>query len=298
MLKENAELYFNTFAYRFLKSPENPDYQLKTIGWQLQTSTSYNWNGMQRPEDEDHCVFQYTLSGEGFIRIENNVYALDKCKAFLIDIPSNHNYYISQENKKWEFIFIHIYGLKARQEYSKLKSIYGNIIELSPDSAVIEYLWKVYWDAANKNIIDGYQTSAIAYQFIMELYRSNTVSIEMSNEKYGEQIHRVVEYINNNYYLQLSLEDLAASALMSKFHFNRIFTKLVGTTPWNYLTKIRLEKSVQIMLTGNQSIDEISKLVGFSGENYFCKVFRKYLGTSPAKFRDEHFEFHNYHIKL
>ncbi|GFP74726.1 AraC family transcriptional regulator [Clostridium fungisolvens] len=298
MLYENSTKYLNSFGFHFLNSPKNSPYQLKSIGWEIRTSRSYSWDGMKRKDDNEHCIFQYTLSGSGEIRISDKVYALKKGDAFLIKIPDNHHYYLPESSDKWEFIYIHLYGQGSIVQCTDLLSSYGNVFKLSSDSPVITYLWKVYWDAVNNNIEDGYQTSSFAYNFIMELHRSKVVLENNISSKYSLSIESVINFIEHNFSTELTLDDLAKIANMSKFHFNRTFNAVVGTTPWNYLTKIRLEKSVELLLKDNISIDCIAKKVGFSGENYFSKVFRKYLGISPGRFREEHFEINNYSLKL
>ena len=295
---ENNSTYLETFGYHFLKTPQYPLYQLKTIGWQKQTSTDYYWDGMKRPDDEGHCIFQYTLSGFGCIEIDNKLHKLERNQAFLIEIPSEHKYYIPMGSEKWEFIFIHLYGKGIVDEVRNLQRLYGKIINFNPDSESIKYLWDIYWHAQNKNILDGFQTSAIAYQFVMELYRSKTVSMEISKEKYGESISNSVEYMKKNYFLQLNLDDIAEVSCMSKFHYNRIFLKIMETSPWNYLTKIRIEKAIELMQNDKYDLEMISKMVGFSSANYFNKVFRKFLGTSPGRYKKEHFSYLNYQVKI
>ncbi|WP_160677111.1 AraC family transcriptional regulator [Clostridium sp. C8-1-8] len=298
MLQDNSTKYLNSFGLHFLNSPKNAPYQLKSIGWELRQSKSYSWDGMKRQEDNEHCIFQYTLSGCGEIRIKDKIYSLKKGDAFLVKIPDDHHYYLPESSEKWEFIYIHLYGEGSIKECDSLLNSYGNILRFSSNSSVIIYLWKIYWEAVNQNIKDGYQTSSFAYNFIMELYRSKQNLEDNTSKKHTQNIDTVIGFIEDNYSKELTLDQLSEAAQMSKFHFNRTFNNLIGTTPWNYLTKIRLEKAVELMLREDSSIDIIAKKVGFSGENYFSKVFRKYLGTSPGRFREEHFKASNYSLKL
>ena len=122
--------------------------------------------------------------------------------------------------------------------------------------------------------------------------------MEVSKEKYGESILNSVEFMKNNYFLQLNLDDIAQASGMSKFHYNRTFMKIMETSPWNYLTKIRLEKAIEVMQNDKYNFEEIAKMVGFSSANYFNKVFRKFLGTSPGRFKKEHFSYPNYQVKI
>lgn len=302
MLKEANILLdsncYSSYGYHFVNTPDSPLFQIKALGLEKQSSCAYYWDGLKRPQDDGHIIFQYTLSGLGFMRLGETIHQLIKGTAFIIDIPSNHSYYLPKESKEWEFIYIHLYGKSILELYENIVKQKSNIILLSPSSQVIKYLWTLLTMAKSKNITDGFQTSGMAYQFMMELGRSDNIDILNSKEKFGSNIESAINFMLLNYSKELSLEDLSIISGLSKFHFSRTFARITGITPWNYLTKIRLEKSIELMQTENYDFNKISTLVGFSGANYFNKVFKKYLGTSPGKFREQHFSYQNYHIKI
>jgi YesN/AraC family two-component response regulator len=58
----------------------------------------------------------------------------------------------------------------------------------------------------------------------------------------------------------------------------------MGISPWDYLTKLRMEKAVYLMETHTYKLSEVAENVGYTSGNYFNKVFRKTFGTSPGKF--------------
>ena len=71
-------------------------------------------------------------------------------------------------------------------------------------------------------------------------------------------------------------------------HFSRQFHACYGITPHNYLTKLRLEHAMSLLLNTSLSIREIAQQSGFTESNYFTKVFRKYTHMTPGDFRKEH----------
>ena len=287
-----------SYGFNFLQGPDAPMYQMRALGWQKETSIQYKWNGLNRPLDEGMGIFQFTLSGKGIIEVNGEKIVLEKGKAFLVSIPSNHQYYLPEDSKQWEFVFITIIGSQISQDIKKLHEKYGQVITLSMHEPVMELFFNIYWQATGQKIVDGYQSSSLAYQFVMELFRMQLNKDDKLEAKYDKQIRQVITYLEDNYQKDLSLEELAKQAQMSKYHFNRTFTSIVGVTPIEQLTKIRLENAMRLLLHTNQNVELIAKLVGYSGANYFCKVFKKYCSITPLQFREQYASYTQIEIKI
>lgn len=296
LLDFNKEYMYKTFGYRYILAPQSPPVQLHSLGWQVQKSASYYFDGMKRPEESGNCIFQYTLSGSGLLEIEGEQHILKEGDAFLTVLPSNHSYYLPEESKEWEFLFITLNGNFAEEEWVKLQRMYGNVIRLHKEEGVIKYLFDIYWSAANDDIKDGFHTSAIAYEFIMKLNKSlNLTKLEFSKNRSMEQ---AILFMKQNFHKDISLLDIANHIHMSKFHFNHSFRKTVGITPWNYLTKIRIEHSIKLLVTTDYTLDKISVLVGYTSANYYSKVFHKFVGTSPGRLREKYSKINGYTLTI
>ncbi|MFU0828924.1 MAG: hypothetical protein ACFWTJ_15580 [Lachnoclostridium sp.] len=283
MRMNNEDYRYKSFLNYFHIKNEEYLCQLYSLGWQLRTSTKYDWDGRKRAEDRGQCIFQYTLSGFGKLDYDNKSVILDKGSAFLVTLPDEHRYYLPPESKKWEFLFITLSGEYTLKVWKQLQQQYGKVIKLPSKSKVLQLLWNIYWEFAKKKVSDEYQTSVIAYQFIMELIKT----LEKKNEielRNNNNINLAIEYMKNNIHLPLTLEDIARSANLSKYYFSRLFTSLQGMTPWEYLSKLRMEKAVYLLQTHSYQINEIAEMVGYSSVNYFDKAFRKAFNTSPGKF--------------
>lgn len=297
MLDINQEFMYKTFGYRYIIGPQSPPAQLHSLGWQIQRNSSYYFDGLKRPEEAGNCIFQYTLSGSGLLEIDGHKHVLKEGEAFLIAIPGNHRYFLPDDKMEWEFIFITLNGTFAREEWAKLQEMYGNVIQLKKEDEVIKYLLDIYCSAANNGISDGFQTSSIAYDFLMKLNKSTSLPA-LDQLSGNNSMEHAILFMKNNFYRDISLDDIAMHVHISKYHFNHKFMKTVGITPWNYLTKIRIEHSIRLLVTTDYTLDKISLLVGYTSANYYNKVFHKYVGLSPGKLREKYRNVNEYTLNI
>ena len=121
---------------------------------------------------------------------------------------------------------------------------------------------------------------------------------KLLNNEYRSRLNRTIDYIHNHYDEDLNLTKLAEVACFSKFHFHRIFRAMVGETLNDFVSRIRLEKSVQMLITDlNKSITEIALDCGFSSSQNFARIFKAHYGITPSFTRDE-FHWDNWKTKM
>jgi AraC family transcriptional regulator len=83
----------------------------------------------------------------------------------------------------------------------------------------------------------------------------------------------------------LPLEELAAAAYLSPFHFARLFKKATGASPHAYLAALRIERAQQLLAATDLSVTEIGSRVGYQSPSHFGKAFRQATGLTPRAFR-------------
>ena len=83
----------------------------------------------------------------------------------------------------------------------------------------------------------------------------------------------------------LDLEQLAAIARLSKFHFQRLFTVTYGLSPAAYLSQRRIERAQDLLRATNLSVTEVCHAVGFRSLGSFSARFREVVGESPSAFQ-------------
>lgn len=81
------------------------------------------------------------------------------------------------------------------------------------------------------------------------------------------------------------MDDLAAVAGYSRFHFTRLFKQHEGMSPGHYLQHERLRLSVRLLQTTADPMKLVAAKCGFRDANYFCRAFHKAYGVTPGLFR-------------
>ena len=94
-----------------------------------------------------------------------------------------------------------------------------------------------------------------------------------------------MEFIEKNYANPLTLGALSASVSMSPKYFCRFFSEMTHQTPMDYLNRQRVEQACLQLSTTDDSITEIAYRTGFNDLSYFIRTFRKYMNTTPGKYR-------------
>ncbi|MCD9021421.1 AraC family transcriptional regulator [Cohnella silvisoli] len=110
------------------------------------------------------------------------------------------------------------------------------------------------------------------------------------------RVIRVIRFIEENLSNKLDLDTLASMANLSKYHFSRVFTGVVGVTPIVYVTRKRLQKSVYYLLESSHSILEIAYLCGFDSASSYNAVFKKHFDQTPSQVRKNNKQIRNFSL--
>jgi two-component system, response regulator YesN len=111
----------------------------------------------------------------------------------------------------------------------------------------------------------------------------------MTNKKHMSMVKKAREFIMDNYNLPIKVEDIAASLYISPSHLSRLFRQELDCTVLEYLTRVRIEKAVELMKKNEHSIQNVAKLVGFHNASYFARIFKEYIGVTPLTYRNSLF---------
>ena len=138
-----------------------------------------------------------------------------------------------------------------------------------------------------KEIVMG----ALVGQVLVQILRQHSNirrSDELELSRVGlidRRIRRSIELMHAQLEQDLSLKDLAAASYLSPFHFARLFKKLTGAPPHNYLAAIRITRAQLLLAETDLSITEIGARVGYLSSSHFTKAFRLATSTTPREFR-------------
>ncbi|EFD2729185.1 AraC family transcriptional regulator, partial [Escherichia coli] len=135
------------FAFRFHHSDVTLPAQIWSVGWEVQSSSLYSWNGVER-KDQGKCIFQLTLSGHGMIEIGQKRFKVLPGQAFLVKSPSAYQYYFPEDSEHWEFLYLTLYGEACDLCFDQFIDQGKQVMRFHPNSKPIRLLKKIYDEAS------------------------------------------------------------------------------------------------------------------------------------------------------
>ena len=117
----------------------------------------------------------------------------------------------------------------------------------------------------------------------------NHMSTELGQHRQSKEyqlVQAMIQYMHNNLQLNIGLQEIASHVNMGVSSVSTIFKEETGTTVYDYLTSLRIDKACELLKDSNLKIADIALLVGYQNENSFIRVFRKNKSITPGKFRE------------
>jgi AraC-like DNA-binding protein len=99
-----------------------------------------------------------------------------------------------------------------------------------------------------------------------------------------KQIIAAKLYIDKHFPDKIGLNQIAAKAHISKFHFIRLFKKYYGRTPIQYVQEVRIENAKKLLKKG-RSVNDVCSAIGFTSKTSFITLFKKLTGTTPFNYQ-------------
>jgi len=118
--------------------------------------------------------------------------------------------------------------------------------------------------------------------------------ISDSDKQYSrnqESVINAIDYIKKNYHNKdISLQKVSSEVSLSHYYFSHIFKDEFKITFIEYLTKVRMEASAKLLKNRKLNVNQVAYAVGYQDPNYFSKVFKRYMKTSPIEYRERLFK--------
>lgn len=139
----------------------------------------------------------------------------------------------------------------------------------------------------NKTEFYVYEVLCLLSQLWLEVCKNVQLPTKSFDTVLEVRMQKFLQYINEHYGEDLSLDKLAASANVSKSECLRCFKESVQTTPYKYLTEYRLSKAAELLKNTDEPIGNIADSVGFRQISHFGKCFKEKTGLSPRDYRKQ-----------
>lgn len=176
----------------------------------------------------------------------------------------------------------------------------GDSVSPWVNSSVFNREMTVFKVGIHEDIIDLYEraidTAArekVSYQqclagivsmlFALMVYRNRNLHVPDSET--ANAINRAKAIIRENFYDDMSLEEIARQVNMSYTWFRKQFKAFTGMSPAHYIQELKLQHSKKLLASTDMSIKEISFTLGYDAPSHFTNIFKKHIGCSPLAYR-------------
>ena len=129
---------------------------------------------------------------------------------------------------------------------------------------------------------DALNTAIVLQSFLQRLA---VQSLSTLHKNLGKRASEILEFINDNYTRAIGIAELAEVIGLSESRTIHLVREVTGKSFVEILTEKRIEQSLKLLENSSRTVATIAAEAGFSSSSYFCTVFRKKLGMTPAEYR-------------
>lgn len=252
-------------------------------GAEMRHKENYYFDNNKRPGYGGYLL-QYTLSGNGIFEKHGIRHEMKKEIGFFVRFPEDSRYYLPKEfETPWIFLYLHFTGEALAPYVDRLENICDGIFSLSSSSKSIRMLLHLQERMCDGEKLKKYEGTEFIFRFFCTLLRE----IEVKESENASSItKRAVEIMNEEYRELESIQRLAEHLNITQEHLCRLFKSEMELSPGQYLTNLRIQSAMHDLLNTTENLEDIARKNGFSNANYFGKVFKKRVGTTPIQYRN------------
>lgn len=245
------------------------------------------------PFARNHFLFHYVIAGRGTLVSndhsgQGHEYALHAGQGFLI-CPGQVNTYYADERTPWEYTWLEFDGMRVKEALDQAG--------LDVDHPVFHSMRRELSQQVRDTmlyIVDHAEASSLAltgqgFLFLDRLVEASANRKEAGSKKLRDfYLKEAMNFIEQNYQNDISVEDIAAHCGLNRSYFGRIFRDTVGQSPQEFLLSYRMSKAAQLLKTTNLTIQEVSHRVGYANPLHFSRAFKGVYSLSPRDWRNRH----------
>ena len=245
------------------------------------------------PATRNHYLFHYIISGTGTLMADNakgetQTYSIKSGQGFLI-FPGQITTYIADQNLPWEYVWIEFDGLRVKEaldltELSVNTPVYHSHSKDLREQLMNEMLYIVHHAKESPFHLIGH-----LYLFLDYLTQSaKSKKLVQSSKMSDYYIKEALNYIEQNFQNNITIEDIAAVCGINRSYFGKIFRNSIGRSPQEFLMNYRMVKATELLKLTSLSIAEIGSAVGYENQLHFSRAFKTIYGISPREWRNQH----------
>lgn len=232
-------------------------------------------------------LFFIVLSGSGKLTYNGIDYNLKNGDCVFLNC--RNPYIHSSSEDLWTLKWVHFYGSNMTAIYDKYIERGGYCVFRPKNKEEYIILLDKLYEVANSsqytkdmkifNMLTNLLTLLMDESWHPQKQKIN------NNKKYN--LNNIKDYIDNNFTIKITLDDLSEKFFINKFYLTRLFKEQYGISVAIYIQQLRITYGKKLLRFTDKSIDEISSICGINDANYFSRIFHKFEDISPSEYRKQ-----------
>lgn len=225
-----------------------------------------------------YAVCHFVLSGEGFI----NGKKVGANTVFISFEDTHMHYYPCRENP-WSYIYLRLRGTEVKKAFLDSGFSMGLTIRPFSEQEALFALLSLYETFSRFADTDKQKLIANGAFFLLK----KPVLPSPRTSKPQQHMEQIRRFIDEQYYKSITMEEIAARFYLNKNYIRTIFARQLGISPKQYLQKVRMERAGYLLVTTEETVKLIANSVGYEDPLLFTKMFKRYYGCSPTRYRKD-----------
>lgn len=262
--------------------------ELKFPYYIIGVGCSYDQEDISRPNGFLHYQWIQSNSGSGELIIDGNLYQVSENQGMLLLPNTAHEYH--SVTILWEVDWIIFGGVFVENFFKSTVGINKSAVySISQPNLILSKIRRVFENEQLKGAFKSLESSRIAYDIMIDILKLSTNQDNSNNVKQYKRIKPLLNFIEENYNKELTLNTLSDVAGITPQHLCSLFKKITGHRIFEYINLLRIKKSKEMILERkDMQIKEIARFVGFNDMSYFGVIFKRIEHMSPNEFRKLH----------
>ena len=229
-------------------------------------------------------LMQYCMEGRGVMEVDGNRFPMKKGDC-IVTFPGQTRYERADDQEPWSFLWISLTGESARRFFLQLG--------LTPQSPVLPDCGRSRIPGLMEQLVEtaGAEVGQNAFLLGSRLFAFFDACLGLRQERESAAdtgtgyTEKALAYLRANYTRQgLTVAELARYLGLNRSYFYELFKGQTGLSPQEYLTRLRIRKSCELLQQPNLSAADAAYAVGYE-PSVFSKAFRRTMGMTPGQYK-------------
>lgn len=239
---------------------------------------------MRRRSHATHLQL-YCIAGRGTLQTDGVTMPVNAGDLMVLRSGQRHAY-TSDPSDPWSLLWVHYTG-ELSDEYNAMFPRDATIVHVGVQARLINAFEQLLSLRNTGFSVPRFVQGACLLKALLTDFACAAAQ-RPDSERKQLNMEKLTNQMRENLASELDLDALAATANLSKFHFIRRFKEHTGHAPIQRFIQMKMQHACELLDSTDKAIKVIAGEVGYQDAFYFSRIFKRTIGVSPQKYREQH----------